>query len=107
ALAGCGSALVLCGTNPSMVPLGTIVKGAGMSRRSASQDDPKDGGESAVRARILEAAFAAFMKQGYAATSTAEIAARAKVSKRELYAIGNKQELLAACISARARRLQV
>jgi AcrR family transcriptional regulator len=61
-----------------------------------------------VRARILDAAFAAFMKSGYAATSTLEIATRARVSKRELYAlVGNKQEMLVACISTRARRLQV
>lgn len=64
--------------------------------------------ETAVRARILDAAFAAFMERGYAATSTLEIATRARVSKRELYAlVGNKQEMLVACISARARRLQV
>jgi AcrR family transcriptional regulator len=66
------------------------------------------GDETAVPARILDAAFAAFMKSGYAATSTLEIATRARVSKRELYAlVGNKQEMLVACISARARRLQV
>ena len=48
------------------------------------------------------------MKSGYAATSTLEIATRARVSKRELYAlVGNKQEMLIACISARATRLQV
>jgi AcrR family transcriptional regulator len=64
--------------------------------------------EAAVQARILDAAFAAFMKSGYAATSTLEIATRARVSKRELYAlVGNKQEMLIACISARATRLQV
>jgi AcrR family transcriptional regulator len=64
--------------------------------------------ETEVRARILEAAFAAFMKSGYAASSTLEIATRARVSKRELYAlVGNKQEMLIACISARAGRLQV
>src|SRR3984885_12862182 len=61
--------------------------------------------ETAVRARILDAAFAAFMKHGYAATSTLEIATRARVSKRELYAtVGNKQEMLIACISQRAAR---
>jgi len=33
------------------------------------------------------------MKSGYATTSTLEIATRARVSKRELYAlVGNKQE---------------
>src|ERR1700710_873350 len=71
--------------------------------------DPQTGREETdVRARILDAAFAAFMKHGYAATSTLEIATRARVSKRELYAtVGNKQEMLIACISARAGRLQV
>jgi AcrR family transcriptional regulator len=66
------------------------------------------GNQTMVRERILEAAFATFMTQGYAATSTLEIATRARVSKRELYVlVGNKQEMLIACISERARRLQV
>ena len=61
-----------------------------------------------MRRRILEAAFAAFMKSGYAATSTLEIATRARVSKRDLYAlVGNKQEMLMACIAERARRFQM
>src|SRR5215467_5529744 len=56
-------------------------------------------GENAVRERILEAAFAAFMKRGYAAASMLEIATRARVSKRELYTlVGDKQEMLIACI---------
>jgi AcrR family transcriptional regulator len=64
--------------------------------------------DTAVRGRILEAAFAAFTRNGFAATSTLEIATRARVSKRELYAtVGNKQEMLIACIRARAGRLQV
>jgi len=68
----------------------------------------ESGDESAVRERILEAAFAAFMKSGYASASTLEIATRARVSKRELYAlVGNKQEMLIACISGRAKRLDV
>jgi AcrR family transcriptional regulator len=68
----------------------------------------KGGDETAVRERILEAAFAAFMKSGYATTSTLEIATRARVSKRELYAlVGNKQKMLIACISERAKRLDV
>ncbi|MBV9173302.1 MAG: TetR/AcrR family transcriptional regulator [Chloroflexi bacterium] len=66
------------------------------------------GTDATVRDRILEAAFAAFMQHGYAATSTLEIATRARVSKRELYAlVGNKQAMLVACITERARRLQV
>jgi AcrR family transcriptional regulator len=68
----------------------------------------KGGDETAVRERILEAAFAAFMKSGYAMASTLEIATRARVSKRELYAlVGDKHEMLIACISARARRFDV
>lgn len=48
------------------------------------------------------------MTAGYSATSTLEIATRARVSKRELYAlVGNKQEMLVACIGERARRLQM
>lgn len=68
----------------------------------------KDGKEIDARERILEAAFAAFMKSGYATASTLEIATRAHVSKRELYTlVGNKQEILIACISERAKRMQV
>lgn len=61
-----------------------------------------------VRQRLLEAAFSAFMEQGFAKTSTLEIATRARASKRELYAhFGSKQEILAACISERAKRLRM
>jgi len=64
--------------------------------------------EAAMRRRILDAAFTAFMKGGYATTSTLEIATRARVSKRELYAlVGNKQQMLIACITERAKRLDV
>ena len=79
-----------------------------MARPSMSKCHQKGGDETAVRQRILDAAFAAFMKSGYATTSTLEIATRARVSKRELYAlVGNKQEMLIACISERANRLDV
>src|SRR5580704_12311961 len=79
-----------------------------MAKASMSKHRQKAGGETAVRERILEAAFAAFMKGGYATTSTLEIATRARVSKRELYAlVGNKQEMLIACISERAKRFSV
>src|SRR6202040_496723 len=92
-----------------MVRYGTsVVKESVMATASISKRRQEGGNETAVRQRILEAAFAAFMKSGYAATSTVEIATRARVSKRELYAlVGNKQEMLIACISERARRLQV
>jgi AcrR family transcriptional regulator len=69
---------------------------------------PEQHDDAEVRRRILDAAFAAFMERGYSATSTLEIATRARVSKRELYGlIGNKQAVLIACISERARRLQM
>jgi len=79
-----------------------------MARASVSKRREEGGDETAVRERILDAAFAAFMKSGYATASTLEIATRARVSKRELYAlVGNKQEMLIACISKRAKRFDV
>jgi AcrR family transcriptional regulator len=61
-----------------------------------------------IRGRLLEAAFSAFTEGGFAETSTLEIATRARVSKRELYALfGSKQEMLIACISERAKRLKI
>jgi AcrR family transcriptional regulator len=74
----------------------------------AQRRDDAGGEEGEVRRRILDGAFETFMKHGYAASSTLEIATRARVSKRDLYAlVGNKQSMLVACISARAKRLQV
>ena len=68
----------------------------------------EDDSESQLRARILDAAFATFVTNGYAASSTLEIATRARVSKRDLYSlVGNKQEMLVACVSRRAKRFQV
>jgi AcrR family transcriptional regulator len=79
-----------------------------MATASVSKRRQKGSDETAVRARILQAAFAAFRKSGYATASTLEIATRARVSKRELYGlVGNKQEMLIACISERAKRLDV
>jgi len=69
--------------------------------------DSRDGSDgTAKRERILDAAFATFTERGYAASSTLEIASRARVSKRELYAlVGNKHALLVGCIGRRATRL--
>src|SRR5579863_300391 len=75
---------------------------------STSKNRDKGVGEAGVRKRILKAAFAAFTRGGYVPTSTLDIATRARVSKRELYRlVGNKQEMLIACISERAKRLDV
>ena len=65
-------------------------------------------GRRDARLRILEATFEALVEHGYAGTSTREIARRAKVSKRELYAIfGSKQGILAAMIEGRAARMHL
>src|ERR1700704_6614308 len=78
-----------------------------MATRS-TPDARRETADETPRERILDAAFSAFMENGFAETGTLEIATRARVSKRELYAlVGSKQEMLAACIAERARRLQV
>ncbi len=59
------------------------------------------------RRAILIAAFDVLMEQGYAGASTLEIATRAKVSKRELYAeFGSKSGILEALIATTADRMQ-
>src|SRR5215469_918876 len=80
-----------------------------MTKAAASRRQHRSTEESAVRQRILEAAFEAFMTSVYAAASTLEIESRAHVSKRELYAlVGNKQQMLIACIAERSgQRLTV
>ena len=58
--------------------------------------------------RILGAAFKAFAEDGYADTSTLDIARRAKVSKRDLYTnFGSKHAVLVACIKSRADRMRL
>jgi AcrR family transcriptional regulator len=65
-------------------------------------------GEQGLRDRIVHAAFDAFMEHGYAGTSTLEIATRAKVSKRELYALfSSKEAMLAEGIRRRTEQMQV
>jgi len=86
----------------------SVIKERVVATASRSKRRQEGGDETAVRQRILDAAFAAFMKSGYATASTLEIATRARVSKRELYTlVGNKQEMLIACIRERAKRFDV
>ena len=76
-----------------------------MSPRTKAREEETGGTEA--RKRILGAALSAFMEGGYAQTSTLEVATRARVSKRELYALfGNKEAMLVACITERAQRLK-
>jgi AcrR family transcriptional regulator len=85
--------------------------GAGKGRRkrwvTEARSEVADPATAEKRRRILTAAFAAFMELGYSDTSTLEIASRAKVSKRELYAlVGSKEDLLVASISERVTRMR-
>lgn len=77
-------------------------------RKKAAAHDAFPVAETAMRARIIGAAFHAFMEKGYAGTSTLEIATRAKISKRDLYTnFPNKQAILVACIANRATRMRL
>jgi len=65
-------------------------------------------GSDDKRSRILAAAMDAFTEHGFAAATTLEIATRARVSKRELYAlVGNKDQILAACVARRGGRMRL
>jgi AcrR family transcriptional regulator len=60
-----------------------------------------------IRERILKAAFTLFREQGFSSTSMLDIVTRARVSKRDLYALfNNKHALLAAGISERAQQMR-
>src|SRR5215471_15952869 len=75
---------------------------------SSKNARPAEKGQDPVRDRILSAAMRTFMEHGFAAATTLEIATRAKVSKRELYAlVGNKEQMLAACVAGRGRRMRL
>jgi AcrR family transcriptional regulator len=97
------------GNRLKVVLYGTSAVKERIVANAARRKRPREGSdETAVRERILEAAFAAFMKSGYAKASMLEVATRARVSKRELYAlVGDKREMLIACISERAKRFEV
>ena len=59
------------------------------------------------QARILEAASEIFLKLGFERTSTADIAGRAKVSKRELYrCFADKRAILTAVITQLQKQIQ-
>jgi AcrR family transcriptional regulator len=65
------------------------------------------GPDASTRERVLAAAFAVFRKRGFSRASTLEIATRAQVSKRDLYALfTSKHALLTACIKERAGRMR-
>lgn len=60
------------------------------------------------RRAILEAAYQVLIERGYGGASTLEIATRARLSKRELYAeFGSKSGILQALIAVTSTRMQV
>ena len=62
---------------------------------------------SAIPERVLKAAFTLFRENGFSSTTMLDIVTRARVSKRDLYALfNNKHAVLAACISERAQRMR-
>src|SRR5207244_13307771 len=78
-----------------------------VKRQGSGKNHGPEGRDARLRQRILDAAFAAFVERGYTDASTLEIATRARVSKRELYAcFATKEAMLAACIKARAARMR-
>jgi AcrR family transcriptional regulator len=82
--------------------VGTMTTG-GISRRAAGSH----AGDGSARSRIIRAAFELFAEHGFSATSMLEIATRAKLSKRDVYALyQNKHALLADCIGERTRAMR-
>src|SRR5260370_5256060 len=62
---------------------------------------------SPIRDRVLNAAFSLFREHGFSSTSMLDIVTRARISKRDLYALfRNKHAVLAACISERTERMR-
>ena len=73
------------------------------SEQGTRAEKPRD----AVRDRVLCASFEAFREKGFHGVSTLEIATRAKVSKRELYALfADKQAIVVECIKWRTKQMQ-
>jgi AcrR family transcriptional regulator len=76
------------------------------SQGRAEKLEPAD--PSSARARIIYAAFGAFLEHGFSKVTMLEIATRARVSKRDLYAeFESKSALLSYCITYRAQRIKL
>ena len=79
-----------------------------MRKKTAKKNTTPIDDQPPRRKAILAAAYDVLMEQGYAGASTLEIARRAKVPKRELYAeFGSKSGILEALIAATAARMQL
>ena len=70
------------------------------TKHSATRGRPRNQDVNSRRQAIIAHAYRAFIELGFASTSTAEIAQRAKISKRTLYEVfSDKKALFAAVIS--------
>ena len=83
-----------------------------MSKTKQSQADspesPVPSKPLSIRDRVLAAAFDLFRERGFSSTSMLEIVTRARVSKRDLYALfNNKHAVLAAGIWERAQQMRL
>jgi AcrR family transcriptional regulator len=77
-------------------------------RGSRRKSEPPAVAQEVVRGRIMGAAFRLLVERGYAGTNTLEIARRAKVSKRELYALfGSKRGIILHMVAMGAARMQL
>src|ERR1700741_4507162 len=75
--------------------------------RSPSPGVQTKPGSSPTRDRVLEAAFSLFGEEGFSSTSMLDIVTRARISKRDLYALfKNKHAVLAACISEHTEQMR-
>jgi AcrR family transcriptional regulator len=62
---------------------------------------------ASIRDRVLDAAFSLFCENGFSTTSMLDIVTRARVSKRDLYALfSNKHAVLAACIREHTEQMR-
>jgi AcrR family transcriptional regulator len=58
---------------------------------------------SSIRERVLKAAFTLFREHGFSSTSMLDIVTRARVSKRDLYALFNNKHAVLADMHQRTR----
>jgi len=90
-----------------MVPTGTMSRTKPAQATISFMRAMTSDSESDRRQSIIRAAFSALMEKGYAGTSTLEIARRARVSKRELYAeFGSKIGILEALVAATSSKMR-
>src|SRR5499426_4391771 len=78
-----------------------------IKKTKPTPDPPAPYPAGPIRERILNAAFSLFAESGFSSTSMLDIVTRARVSKRDLYALfQNKHAVLAACIQERTGRIR-